>query len=344
MKPPYREHKMAKTTFGSIAGSSPTKFGGFASGGGQQEGALKGITKFQGSGGMGISQGGTKAQEAKYSKEYGMRLTDEQVGELDAAESDFQKRLVDYQTEVNKKISEATGAIGEEKSRLSAAAAKGEGEVGKAKGQIKQGWGKWNEAAKQNTVEGLFNHWWKAEKKVPVRVVADGKVQGTYVMPKTAAMKIMEDKGINGGWVDGGKRLNIDVKQQGRIRGQELHDALRVGTSRDNMLSQFAKNEKVYSALAKNRAELSKAASELKNAENQLAKAETQMRSQVAEQKGNIQRAEFDTKQLGKTRDREVKGAKQLSERQKEKRAELYQKWLGARRKAYQVLEKMEMK
>ena len=329
------------TSFGS---TQPTSFGaqgGFKSGtGAPQEGGLEGLTKFEGSGGMGIGKGGTKKANAHYSKEYGMKLTPSQAKELRAAEKDFKTRMKDYESGVNASIADANKTLTGAKGELGVAKVDAEGKVKAARGEIDAGWGKLKQSEGENTVEGLFNRWWKGAKKTKVHVVGDGKSQGVYTMPRDAAERILEDKGINAQRMKNGD-MAIDVRQQGRIRGQELHDSLRIGTSRDSLLTSFAKEKEVGQAIAKNRVVLQKAAGQLKDAERQVNDAESAYKGEVAKQEGAIQKGEFDVQQMGKTRDREVKGAEALSSRQKEKRKDLYKKWMGARAKAYQALEKM---
>lgn len=79
----------------------------------------------------------------------------------------------------------------------------------------------------------LSNSWNTYQKSfLPVRVVTNDNIEGTYYLPKEVIDKMDADSfnqkgGYVGNYVDGGKNYNVDTGG----RGQELHDALRAGTT-----------------------------------------------------------------------------------------------------------------
>lgn len=336
---------MAQTKFGGQAKTfgknTPSSFS--APGGGS--GALMGPVKYEGSGGAGIARATTQGQvrPPAYSKEYGARLTKDQIGEIKIAEANFESRLADYQNQVDSQLAEAKSMLGKKASDVAKGKADAEKQLNKGRAELQKGKNKLQEASGALSVGGFFDYWWKNEDKVTVRVIGlDGKPQGGYQVPRSA---ITEGPGLGVKGTFHGKNnqfYNVSAEQDGRVVGQELHDALRNNTSKRNMIGSFASNPKVQKAMAKNQAEFNKAKRELAAAERELNKADAMVKQNVAKARGDIQKGQFEVKEGERSKKREVAGARKLAEGQKKNRAKAYSKWRDARRQAYQVLQKME--
>lgn len=130
---------------------------------------------------------------------------------------------------------------------------------------------------------------WQSTKKtfVPIRVVSNGKIEGTYMLPKEAAENLAKEKGIKTSWANGG--FNVDVRVQGgRIRGAELHKAL--GDATNSVYNQFVTSvtPKLTSSIKDAKSQVSKAQGVLKNAQNQLNEQYTSASSEIATAQGAV--------------------------------------------------------
>ena len=337
---------MAQPT--SFSSDKGTSFGGstspsFAGG----EGALGGPTMFSGraaaSGGQAYTSGsgGGQPDRAKFSKDYGIRVTGDQLKELQTADADFEKRIAAFKKGAYDQVNKAKGTLASQKADFTARVAGAQKELKGAQGQVKQGWDQVGKAREQATVDNMFKQWF-ANDKTPVRVVSGNEVQGTYYLPREAVDRLAKDQGLNGAWVDKGKNFNIEVNQGGRMQGQEIHDALREASNPNVLRSQFAQNADVQKAHAQVWKDIKKAEKELQVAERELAQADATIRGDKATGEGDIQKANFEIDEGEKDIGREEKRSRTLAKGQVEDRAEAYSKWRDARAKAYQVLGQMQ--
>lgn len=134
----------------------------------------------------------------------------------------------------------------------------------------------------------LNEAWSKTQKTfVPIRVVSNGKVEGTYMLPKEAAENLAKEKGITISWANGG--FNVDVRVQGgRIRGAELHKAL--GDATNSVYNKFVTQvtPKLTSSIKDAKSQVSQAQGVLKNAQNQLNEQYTSASSEIATAQGAV--------------------------------------------------------
>ena len=332
------------TSFGS---DKSTSFGGstspsFAGG----EGALGGPTMFSGkaaaTGGKAYTSGsgGGQPEKARYSKDYGIRVTKDQLSELQAADADFEQRIAQFKKGAFDQVGKAQSTLASQKMDFNKRVQTAQKEIQGAKSQVKNGWNQVNNARQQATVDNMFNMWWKNNRK-PVTVMGgDGKGQGTYYLPQEAIAKLEREQKLSGRWIKG--KYAIDATQGGRVQGQELHDALLDASNPNKLKSQFGATKEVQQAHAKVWKDIKKAERELSAAERQLAQAEAKVMGDTAKGEGDIRKADFEIDQGKKDVGREEKRARTLAKGQKEDRAKAYEKWREARAKAYAVLGQMK--
>lgn len=136
--------------------------------------------------------------------------------------------------------------------------------------------------------EALSSAWNQTKKTfVPIRVVSNGKIEGTYMLPKEAAENLAKEKGITTSWANGG--FNVDVRVQGgRIRGAELHKAL--GDATNSVYNKFVTSvtPKLTESIKSAKGQVSEAQGVLKGAQNQLNEQYTAASSEIATAQGAL--------------------------------------------------------
>lgn len=136
--------------------------------------------------------------------------------------------------------------------------------------------------------EALSSAWSQTKKTfVPIRVVSNGKIEGTYMLPKEAAENLAKEKGITTSWANGG--FNVDVRVQGgRIRGAELHKAL--GDATNSVYNKFVTSvtPKLTESIKSAKGQVSQAQGVLKGAQNQLNEQYTAASSEIATAQGAL--------------------------------------------------------
>lgn len=175
--------------------------------------------------------------------------TPEGAGKIREEEAAFKKELAARQKEVNR-----------QRSLVEAQYAAGQEQLAAAYGNLPDIPG---------YKEALADSWKKAKGSfVPIRVVSNGQIEGTYMLPKEAAESLAKEKGLTTSWANGG--FNVDVRAQGRVRGAELHTAL--GEATNSVYNKFVTEAtpKITSALKSAKGELSSAQGVLKGAESSL--------------------------------------------------------------------------
>lgn len=114
--------------------------------------------------------------------------------------------------------------------------------VKKAEGQISEAKGKVGSAQSEiddyysrlGSVKSTVDSSWKKYKKnfIPVYVMNGQQIEDKYYLPKSVASNIAKSQGLRTAWYNNGNQLNVDVKVDGgRIRGKEIHSAMRNAVS-----------------------------------------------------------------------------------------------------------------
>ena len=201
----------------------------------------------------------TEGQFKQYYEDLGASTTPEQYGDWKTSEDLYQSNLKKQQ------------------SALSAA----KQQYGKAAGDLEKSYDQL-----PGVREALDKSYSSFSKKfVPIRVVdpSGNNVEATYMLPKEVVPTLQEKLGgFAQNWVDDGKNYNISVRHEtGRIRGQEIHDALRGAT-------QDVKTDFYSQALPQVTKELGYAKEQLSGYSDQL----STYGGQIAEREAQIARAQ----------------------------------------------------
>ena len=280
-------------------------------------------------------------KDNKFREEYGFRMTGEQLGVIQDAESQFENKISGYSKTVSQKIAEARNQISKAKGKLAEFDATTGAKIKRARSDVDREWKKFNPAAKAaGSNRGMFDYMMKQGKQVPVRIVSGNDIQAVHMLPKDMVDKMMQDKNLNAAWVDGGKNVNVEVRQGGRIRGKEIHEAF----NRDNMYREFSDSPDAAKTRQEFQSQIREGAKKLNKVEGEIATAEQEVATAKGQAKSQIQRGEWEVKEAGKERDREIKNARSLAERQKQNQAKNYRKWRDTRRKAYSQLANISYK
>lgn len=187
--------------------------------------------------------------------------------------------LREEETAFNTQVGEIKAKIGKSKSLLEQQKAAGQAKIDAAAGKIPDVPG-YKEALDQA---------WQSTKKtfVPIRVVSNGKIEGTYMLPKEAAENLAKEKGITTSWANGG--FNVDVRVQGgRIRGAELHKAL--GDATNSVYNKFVTSvtPKLTESIKSAKGQVSQAQGVLQGAQKQLNEQYTSASSEIAAAQGSL--------------------------------------------------------
>jgi chromosome segregation ATPase len=211
------------------------------------------------------------------------------------------ERFLDYKQEQAKKVAEAKAKLNQFQQQINQARTgynQADSEIKGYEQKIREAQSQIDEARSRGmqtpNLGSLTNQAWQqakgSDQMVKARVIADGKVQGVYYIPKEAANN-MAQKGMNAGFVKNNV-FNVDVKQGGRTRGQEIHDMLRTGSQQTKTQFQQQAQREIASQIAQQKAQ---AAAEISRAQGEINTARSQVenqRGQLIQKQGEIQRAE----------------------------------------------------
>jgi hypothetical protein len=155
------------------------------------------------------------AQEAKpkdvyYRKEYGWVMSNKQVEAEKKVKAEYDARVQAAEAQVQQNKERYQQSINEGRNNIS---------------------GAYDDAIGSSSAPSMD--------LVPVRVVNGNTVEQTYMLPRSSVSQMS-----NGSWVDNGQYYNVDVRVDGHVMGEEIHNAMGAAA---NQVSQAQKdNEALY--------------------------------------------------------------------------------------------------
>lgn len=274
--------------------------------------------------------------------DYGWKMTEAQYSALQKDKAAFDRNIKEYRKMYNQRISAAKAQgdkqiAGEQqrynqwKQQFASQYQKSKSEFDKARSKL----------GNTPTKESLFNDWWE-KRKMKVHVWDGQNKQGTYWIPRDMVNELHKE--LEGSYTGKGAYL-LNVRQQGRIRGQEMHDLLRKDFNKGVTKNKFFQDERYQGAYRDKLKQWDSAKRELDKAQGIWQSAVARDRNALSQFNENLarSRAQLDreVKIAGIDRDKNVGQATNRRKGQVDAAREAYQIRAEARRRAYQNMAKM---
>ena len=258
----------------------------------------------------GRTPGGSNAM--KYRKDYGWRMDQQGYDAMEQQREEFEGKIGAFRRKATGQIQKAKGDYESQRGAF-------ESEISSARQKL----------GSMKSIDDVFQSWYNKE-KIPVQVVHGNTVEGTYYAPRSVMEEFHRTKGdLMANWVEGGKVYNIEVRQQGRIRGQEMHDLMRNElANRGKLMEAFVGNPKVAGEYSDYLTKYGAAKRQLETAEAKGRQALNQMNQQI-----RIAEIDRDT-QIGKAtsaRQGQLDAARQAYLDAREARQKAYRGLAGAK-------------
>ena len=178
-------------------------------------------------------------------EDYGWKMTDKGYGVLEKDRKRFESELQTFKKNYNKRIAEARAKgqkeIAAERNRYSNLKKQFEQQYWKDAHNINKARMKLGAAP---TKDRVFNEFWN-KRKMRVTVWDGKREQGSYWIPREFVNPL--SKKLEGSFTGKGT-WRVNVRQGGRIRGQELHNMLRRDYNKDRVKQQFFKDPRYQGA------------------------------------------------------------------------------------------------
>lgn len=269
-------------------------------------------------------------------EDYGWKMTGRQYEAIEKDRGKFESNLRDYRQKYDQRI----GAAREKgKGEIAAEEAKYQGFKKAFAGEYAKNKSTFESARKKlgsmPSKDSLFNQFWD---KTKMRVtVWDGQnEQGTYWVPRPMVNNL--HKNVEGSYTGKGT-YRVNVRQQGRTRGQEMHDLLRKDLSKSNVKQEVFKDPSKAGEFQKGINDWRRAESDLNKAQSAWNKTVATDRNALHTYNSNIQRSKLhldqQLKSAGIDRDKDIRSATVTRQAQIDAAREAYQKRASARRQAY---------
>lgn len=253
--------------------------------------------------------GSTNKNAYKYNKDYGWRMTDEQLEALEKNKAEFEKSVNEYR-------SNATAAINKLDAKYQTDLKDRQGKLDIAK----------KELGSKKTINDLSSEWWR-DSKGTFYVMNGDKVEAKYRVPESLMNMY---KGQSGYAVkqDGKWNYYVDVNQSGRIRGKEIHSDMRNLSDQTWARNKFKESEGVQSGYKKYVDEYNIASANLESAQGALNTLKSNYNTSIANEKN--------------LRDTEIGKAEAARKGEIDAAREAYLAGRQKRIKGYQALQKQE--
>jgi len=270
--------------------------------------------------------------------EYGWKMTEDQYKRLNKDTGEFNKSIAQYKRQADQKInqykSKTQAEIAAEEKRYGSMKTQLTAQEKQAKAELARAREKLGKLPSQDKV---FGDWYRKE-KMAVTVWDGQNRQGTYWVPRSVVKEL--NKKVEGTWLDKGKAYGVNVRQGGRMRGQEMHDMLREELNRDKVEQMFWKKPEIQGSYRQSIKDWGAANKQLNTAQSKLNASMAEQKSALHQFNTNIQRSkqnlQYGIKRAQLERDTATAKARSARQGKIDAAKTAYEKRSALRRKAYQ--------